>query len=106
MAMHPAAGGPACHSLLWAESWLDRCCGVFHRCDGHLLGHLWLEALSQLTMASSFFKPLKTDSVINRDSEAELVDRLTAAIARTGIQADRIDIASFYVALKRTPKLA
>jgi len=54
-------------------------------------------------MASSIYTPLKTDSVINRDSEAELVDRLTAAIARTGIQADRIDIASFYVALKRTP---
>jgi hypothetical protein len=56
-------------------------------------------------MTSSHYKRLKTGSVINRDSEVELIDRLTVAFTRTGIQADRINIANFYVALKHRPML-
>jgi len=53
-----------------------------------------------MTMTSSIYAPLKTGSVINQDSEVELIDRLAAAIAQAGVQADRIDLANFYVALK------
>ncbi len=54
-------------------------------------------------MASSIYAPLKTGSVINQDSEVELIDRLAAAIARAGVRADWIDLANFYVALKHRP---
>ena len=53
-----------------------------------------------MTMTSSIYAPLKTGSVIDQDSEVELIDRLATAIAQAGFQADRIDLANFYVALK------
>ena len=56
-----------------------------------------------MTLTSSIYAPLKTGSVIKQDSEVELVDRLATAIAQAGVQADRIDIANFYVALKHRP---
>ena len=56
-----------------------------------------------MTMTSSIYAPLKTGSVIDQDSEVELIDRLATAIAQAGVQADRIDLANFYVALKSRP---
>ena len=56
-----------------------------------------------MSIASGIYAPLKTGSVINQDSEVELLDRLTAAMAQVGVQADRIDIVNFYVALKHRP---
>jgi energy-coupling factor transporter ATP-binding protein EcfA2 len=53
-----------------------------------------------MTMTSSIYAPLKIGSVINQDFEVELIDRLAAAVAQAGVQADRIDLANFYVALK------
>lgn len=55
-------------------------------------------------MASSIYTPLKTTSVsIQQDAETELIDGLAAAITQAGLQADRTDVANFYVALKHRP---
>lgn len=54
-------------------------------------------------MIPSLYTPLTTDSLISQDSEVELIDRLAAAIAQTGVQVDRTDLANFYVALKHRP---
>jgi len=54
-------------------------------------------------MIPSIFTPFKIGSVINQDSEVELIDRLAAAIAQAGVRVDRIDVANFYVTLKHRP---
>ena len=54
-------------------------------------------------MSSIIYAPVKTGNVMIHDREVELVDRLAAAIAQSGFRADRVDVANFYVALKRRP---
>lgn len=56
-----------------------------------------------MTMTSSIYAPVKIGSVINQDFEVELIDRLAVAVAQAGVQADQIDLANFYVALKHRP---
>ncbi len=46
---------------------------------------------------------MKTSSVSNQDSDFKLIDHLETATEQAGIQVRRIDIANFYVALKRSP---
>lgn len=55
-------------------------------------------------MASTIYTPLKKASLTSQqDPEIELIDRLVDGVARAGFQADRIDIANFYAALKHRP---
>ena len=54
-------------------------------------------------MASSLYLPLNAASVIIRDAELELIDRLAAAVVEVGARDDRINVANLYVALKHRP---
>ncbi len=55
-------------------------------------------------MTSTIYTLLKTASQsIQKDPEVELIDCLVDGVMQAGCQADRIDIANFYVALKHRP---
>jgi energy-coupling factor transporter ATP-binding protein EcfA2 len=54
-------------------------------------------------MTSSTSADVKTGNVLTQDTEVELVNRLAAATTQAGFEADRIDVANFYVALKYKP---
>ena len=104
MALYAAPSRTVCCSVLWAEGRLGRCRSIVHRCNGYLLGYLWLEALPQLTMTSTTDAPLKTAGIYTeRDPEIELIDRLVDGVRRAGFRTDRTDVANFYVALKHRP---